>query len=398
MSEYFTTQFGDKIFISSEVEKKLYPNSIKNSKFYQETLSSGCVNEFLLKKEVVKKISLKSGVISNDLYSLGCVLDLLDEIKIIKDRKFKKCLDIGGAEGVHAAILRGLMAKKVHVADAMDGRDPFLTLKLLKELYKYFPFYIIDKFIRGKYGLDNLFYKITGYTPASILPRNKNYKHQNSVSVKNFYHFMFNQIPKVDKYLLGNWFEEVNEIYDIIVTFQCMWLWNHKQVFKKVSDILENNGIFCMMTPYCWAGRSSGDSGYLLGGKFAYFEQRLTKQDIQNYYDKFKPDVAKWVNSAYEAFDPNRPTINDYIDEAYKNGLVLEGVKRIYDNLRYDLISNDKVIYKNNLPYTSPEVENGPVLKIEIDDILKNIRRFRKDVELEDLRTRAVVMVFRKIL
>ena len=72
-------------------------------------------------------------------------------------------------------------------------------------------------------------------------------------------------------------------------------------------------------------------------------------------------------------------------------------MKRIYDNLRYDLISKDKIIYNNNLPNTSPKIENGPIIKIDIDEVLNNIHRYRKDIKLEDLLTRAAVIVFRKI-
>ena len=98
------------------------------------------------------------------------------------------------------------------------------------------------------------------------------------------------------------------------------------------------------------------------------------------------------VDWGYNSADPNRPTVQNYVDEAKKNGLIIEGVKRIYDNLRYDLISNGEIIYKNNLLN-----KKKSIIKIDVDEVLKNIHRFRKDVKLDDLLTRAVVMVFRKI-
>lgn len=383
--------------MSPEIEEKLYPNLLKGAEYFEKQFAQSCANEYLLKKKKIPVQQIKPGKIGNDLYPLGCILDLLDELKLTNNRKFKKCLDIGGREGVHAAIFRGLYAEEAHVADVVDGTDPFLTLKLLKELYKYIPRYLIDCFIRDKYGLDFLFQKITDRTPASILPRNKNPKHKNSASMHNYYHFLFKRIPKVDRFLVGDWFDTVNEAYDIILTFQCMWLWDHKRVFKKISEHLEEGGLFCMTTPYCWAGRSGMDSAYAIGGEFGYFEQRLTLKDIQRYYDEYKPDVSQWVDAGYNAIDPNRPTVRNYIDEASKQGMVLEGIKRIYDNLRYDLISGGKTIYKNDLPNTSPVSPKGPPIKIDADEVLKNIHRFRTDVELEDLRTRAVVMVFRKV-
>ena len=390
MSNYFETEFGDKIEMLPEIEQRLYPNLLKGPKYFEEQYAQSFPN--LMENKMAPNVRIKNSFINNDLYSLGCVLDLLSELKLLNDRQFKKCLDIAGREGIHAAIFRGLYAKEVHVADISDGKDPFLTLKLLKSLYRYMPYYIVDKFVRNKYGLDFLFKKITGRTPASILQRNKNSKHKNSISKENFYHFLFNKIPKVDRFLVGDWFKKVDETYDIILNFQSMWLWDHKQVMKKISENLETAGLFCVMAPYSWAGRSGLDAGYVIGGEFGYFEQRLTKNDIQRYYNKYKPEVAHLVDWGYNTTDSYRPTIQNYIDEARKHGLIIEGVKRIYDNLRYDLVSNGKIIYKNDLPNA-----NRDTVEINIDEVLKNIHRFRTDVRLEDLLTRAVVMVFRKI-
>ena len=391
MSNYFKTEFGDKIQMLPEVEQELYPNLLKGPKYFEEQFANSFPN--LLKNQTPPRVKIKNGYINNDLYSLGCVLDLLSELKLTNDKQFKKCLDIGGREGIHAAIFRGLYANEVHVADISDGKDPFLTYKILKALYRYFPYYFIDNFVSNKYGLDFLFKKIFGRTAASSLPRNKNTKHKNSVSRENFYHFLFNKTPKVDKFFVGDWFETVDEDYDIIMSFQNMWLWDYKQSFKKISDKLEEGGLFCTMAPYCWAGRSGLDSGYVIGGEFGYFEQRLTKNDIQRYYNEYKPEVAHLVDWGYNAIDPHRPTIQNYIDEALRHGLVIEGVKRIYDNLRFDLVSNGKIIYKNSTP--NPKKKILP--KIDIDEVLKNIHQFRTDVKLEDLLTRAAVMVFRKI-
>ena len=247
ISNYFETEFGDKIQMLPEIEQNLYPNLLKGREYFEKQFSQSFPN--LLKNQEAPKVKIKNGYINNDLYSLGCVLDLLSELKLTKDRKFKKCLDIGGREGIHAAIFRGLYAEEVHVADISDGKDPYLTLKLLKSLYRYIPYYIVDNFIRDKYLLNTAFKKITGRTPSSILPRSKNTKHKNSVSMENFYHFLFNKTPKVDRFLIGDWFETISETYDVMLSFQNMWLWDYKIVMKKVSENLDKDGLFCTMTP-----------------------------------------------------------------------------------------------------------------------------------------------------
>ena len=48
MNFYFETEFGDKIEMEPEIEKMLYPNSLKDSMFYEQQLTrNSCANEFL---------------------------------------------------------------------------------------------------------------------------------------------------------------------------------------------------------------------------------------------------------------------------------------------------------------------------------------------------------------
>ena len=136
MSNYFETEFGDKIEMLPEIEQRLYPNLLKGPKYFEEQYAQSFPN--LMKNEMAPNVRIKNNFINNDLYSLGCVLDLLSELKLLNDQQFKKCLDIAGREGIHAAIFRGLYAKEVHVADISDGKDPFLTFKLFPRLRQSF--------------------------------------------------------------------------------------------------------------------------------------------------------------------------------------------------------------------------------------------------------------------
>ena len=191
ISNYFETEFGDKIQMLPEIEQNLYPNLLKGREYFEEQFSQSFPN--LLKNQEVPKVKIKNGYINNDLYSLGCVLDLLSELKLTKDRKFKKCLDIGGREGIHASLYsEDYMQKRCMLLILQTVKILILTLKkLLKSLYRYIPYYIIDNFIRDKYLLNTAFKKITGRTPSSILPRGKNTKHKNSVSYGKFLSFSF---------------------------------------------------------------------------------------------------------------------------------------------------------------------------------------------------------------
>ena len=128
MSKYFETEFGDKIVMNPEIEQKIYPKLLKGIERFNEQEKKSFPN--MIKNKAAPDVSIKNSFINNDLYSLGVVLDLLSELKILNGRQFNKCLDIAGREGIHAAIFRGLYANEVHVADISNGKDSYLTLKL----------------------------------------------------------------------------------------------------------------------------------------------------------------------------------------------------------------------------------------------------------------------------
>ena len=62
-----------------------------------------------------------------------------------------------------------------------------------------------------------------------------------------------------------------------------------------------------------------------------------------------------------------------------------------------DISADNRAIIVKLVKQSNQIVEFLKQLEINIDEVLKNIHRFRADVRLEDLLTRAVVMVFRKI-
>jgi hypothetical protein len=176
------------------------------------------------------------------------------------------------------------------------------------------------------------------------------------------------------------------------MNYMSFWIWDHKTSIPKISASLNPGGIFVVLAPYCWAGRGIGDGGALLGGEFPFFEQRLTLEDTKRYYQQFKPHLARYVEDAYNCFDPHRPTVNDYVDCATRNNLVVRGTKRLYNDapnlgITYKEFFGDKIV-------VNPEVKTGVIA--DAGEVLKNIHRFRTDVTFEDLLTRGVIMVFQK--
>jgi SAM-dependent methyltransferase len=373
MNETFETSYGDKIALMPGVEKILYPYS-NDEEHYRDQLENGYASPRFLHKKVKSRITN----IGTDLDSYTLVIDFLEELNLLSGQ-YERALDIAGAPGIHGALLRGNYARYVDVADVRDGTDPQLTRKLKRALWKYRLQKIEDRLFKG--GL--LRHRVK---------RVQHLEHLNTPSFKNYYNFNFRRKPDVDRFIVGDWRETVTQQYDFIMSFMSFWLWDHKQAIPKVASSLNPGGIFVTLAPYCWAGRGLGGVGSLLGGAFPFFEQRLTLTDMKRYYEQFKPNLAQHVEEVYRFFDPHRPSINQYVECALENGLVVRGTKRLYYNykklaLTYEEFFGATVVVNSGLQ---------DAIVADAGEVLRNIGRFRNDITFEDLLTKGVILVFQK--
>ncbi len=384
-STSFETKYGQKINLIPEVEGILYPNTQKGTDFYEQMLGFESY-AYEMEDNIGRKIEIQS--IVNDLITFAQLIDFMQEIEAIPPGGFRKALDIAGAEGVHAAFFRGLYAEQCDVADLLDGTDPAFSSKLKSQLRRFKIEKVADYWLHHRPRLAKAVQKMTGKNFRRGLKRLNSTKHINVPSFENFYNFNFKRQPKVDAFHVGNWFESVQDTYDAIINFQSFWLWDHHKSFKKIASLLEKGGVFATNAPYHWCGRPSLDSGGLLGGAFPFFEQRLELDDIQKYYQTHKPEYAQYVEKSYNSTDPARPTITQYIKTAAEHGLICKGYKRIYFRAPYNLYYKGACLVRSL----------GIQLQIDVDaeEVLRDIHQFRQDVELEDLMTRAVIMVFEK--
>jgi SAM-dependent methyltransferase len=375
--EFFETSYGDRIALAPNVEKALYPLSNDES-YVRRSLENSYISDRFLRKKKVNTNRISD--ITSDLNSYALVIDFLEELRLLsKDKVYDSALDIAGGAGIHAALFRAKYARHVEVADVSDGTDSALTRRLKAALWKHRLQKLEDRLSNG--GFFN-----------HRVKRVKNGKHLNIPSFKNYYGFNFKRKPTVDKFIVGDWRETVTKQYDLIMNFMSFWLWDHKIAMQKIAASLNPGGIFVTLAPYCWAGRGLGDGGYLLGGAFPFFEQRLTLDDTKRYYQQFKPNLADVVDEIYRCFDPHRPSLGDYIQCGFKNGLVIRGTKRIY-NSDPKLALTHREFFGERL-VVNPDCKTGAVA--DAGEVLKNIHRFRTDISFEDLLTRGIIMVFEK--
>jgi hypothetical protein len=375
MNEFFETTFGDKIALMPRVESILYPLSTDEA-YVRNSLENSFASERFLQKKVFNKARITD--VTRDLSSFTLVIDFLEELRLLT-RQYDTALDIAGAPGIHAALLRGHYAKYVDVADVRDGSDPDLTRRLKAALWKHRLYKIEDRLFNG-----GLF--------KHRVKRVKDPEYMNIPSFKNYYNFRFKRKPTVDNFIIGDWRETLTKRYDLIVNFESIWLWNHKTTIPKIAAALNRGGIFATLAPYFWDGRGLGGAGNILGGAFPFFEQRLTREDTKRYYEQFKPNLAEFVEEIYLFFDPYRPTLDQYVQCALETGLVVRGTKRLYYNYRnlaltYKEFFGEKIV-------VNPECKSGIVA--DAGEVLKNIGRFRSDITFEDLLTRGAILIFQK--
>jgi hypothetical protein len=123
----------------------------------------------------------------------------------------------------------------------------------------------------------------------------------------------------------------------------------------------------------------------LLYGRFPYALQRLPPEELLRYFREVHPDInSDGVQRRLGYSDQKRLTISDYQDAAYDAGLVPVAALRL-----------------NPDPWNNQRSGPGP-LQIarrqgsSFDRLLSDIRRWKPRVQLADLLTSHVMLVFAK--
>jgi len=120
-------------------------------------------------------------------------------------------------------------------------------------------------------------------------------------------------------------------------------------------------------------------------GDFPYACQRLTKSDLERYFESAYPEQSGTVSNRYDYFHKGtRPTAHDYMDMGLEYGLIPKGFRRL----------SPQSVHRRKTP-VPPNVisKHRPGY---LRDVLNDIHQFRQDVRLEDLYTAFVMGVFKK--
>ncbi len=356
---YFITEFGEKISIISGYSRI---NRILTGQFVKKLKPTG------LPAKVNINIKNPDNCFK-DFLTYAHLVDLLEEAGLLPEVGYEKALDIGGAEGIHAALFRSEHAKQIFSIDYMDGSDPKFKEKMKQIVFnhKQTKFKKYD-LVRNKiFRYLSKIYKIKGQCANSFFA---------IPSERHLYDFKFKRELDVDKFIKGCFLKEINEKFDIVLSFLTLSVMDYKKCMKKIKSILEPGGIFVFFTRYLW-----GPGVEYLDGDFPYFYKRLTLNDQKNYYKIWKPQQAQYVEDVYN-YHPYRPTVNDYIEAANENGLSLVTYKR----LKYPFLTDYSKYYHESNPVIT---DHGSM------QILRDIKHFNNDITMDDLMTAYIMMIFK---
>ena len=315
-------------------------------------------------------------------YTPVCIfLDLLSAAG--HSRTFKKCLDIGCGFGVQPRILRALGRVKEAVgidiidrASTLDSRSLSRKHRLMK-LFRFIEPYLERLEQRDKRDLSNFQRALIEKIPT---PRRQVKNTQGHLLQRDIYKTSFKREPILDRFIEGDVYA-LNEKFDLITAYSSFEWFKADDALKKVSDLLEEGGIFYMYIAQWWASNNCSK----IPGHFAFCRQRLQTEDFDKYADNFHTDVAEQTKAAYQFYDPSHPTYSDYVRLGMKHGLVPVA--------HLCTVRPDHYSHRMGMHAKGYACDSHP----EFLEALKDIQRFRPDIKAEDLLTDLIHIVFQKV-
>ncbi|WP_029896937.1 methyltransferase domain-containing protein [Desulfohalovibrio reitneri] len=298
-------------------------------------------------------------------------------VKMLKDTNlygaYDNLLDIGCGQGIQPAILRGIgvaryatgvdirhseqypprAIKKLHRKLRTVGR----LLDGLKARYRAVPQEKRNAFqntiVNNVTTLRSFYINEYGSDPGSDI-----YKHPMTAT------------PELDEHLVQSVFDlDESRKFDLITSFNAMGYFDLDSILSKVGNLLGDNGAFYMVAANWWRAFNPT----WMAGHFPFAAQRLSTPDFARYAREHFPDDADVMIRLHEEFEPDRPTLHDYLEKGLAHGLV--PIKFDYCNL-----PSDEYSFGGLTPLGILKRHAG-----ELDEIVAQVQRFKSNFRLVDL-------------
>jgi SAM-dependent methyltransferase len=389
----FTTSFGNTIdfvpgyldYIESVVglPKKAsddYVHASINAAGGHQNLDYEAVNQRL--KQERKGLTL-SGYAAR-LARVYQFLDLLGNTRL--EPRFEKHLDIGCGYGFQPRIMRALGVVGETTGIDVYDRCSAVDEANLKKQHRQLRWLKALEPIRRR--AEKVPVELRSDLRRAVLekgldPLSPRHRYKNQVGWMpdlDFYNLKFKTEPKLDRFIQGDVFE-LKEKFNLITTFTSFEWFEARTILPKVSEMLEDGGVF-----YIWVSNWWSDTNVTrLSGHFPFACQRMNKDDYFRYLDECLPDHAEAMKGAYEWFDPSHPTLADYTEIGYENGLIALDYRE-YN--RPDSFGTHSGIS----PLGHLDLDGGVLHRV-----LEEIQQFRPDVRLTDLLPFSHGILFQKV-
>lgn len=205
------------------------------------------------------------------------------------------------------------------------------------------------------------------------------YRHGYAIA-PDFYQMKFVTKPHLDCFVIENLFK-LEGRFDIITAFSVMENMEADSTIAKIASLLNEGGIFYMYVSNWWHSVASGKAV----GHFPFASQRMEQEDYERYLSRAIPHHADGLKAAAKWYDPNRPTLRDYIRIGAKHGLA---ALRFEQDVAVDAYHKKYGLSSRGWAELQPRV---------LDEALDDIHAFRPDVSLADLMAMNSHIVFKKV-
>ena len=364
-AKFFETSFGHKIPIDDQYRRNL--PSVAN-KANPENASS-------IQESGGGKAPAESeyGIVS-DVYQFAMMADWIDR-SVIGDRRFDRMLDIGGSSGLMGQLFKSV--GRVHTVEnieILEFREPTF-LDRTKQ--------ILGRIQAGRKQLDSQpRFRIKNHekwvlSQLNLLQGMYPYPIDR---YSNFWKVGPDALSSLDRYILGDLLE-LNEKYDFLLSSTTMNHFSVDTYLRKAHSLLAPGGVILIWNTYWyWAMLISA-----VFGNFPWAVQRLTWEDFTRYVNEYQPGNLDTVQYAVNRFHKGekRYTVNDYIAAGQQAGF------KYLDHHRLVPFSG---IHNQFGPWQLQGDHGIGVQK----EVLRDIHHFRKDVELIDLSTHSIFLLFQK--
>jgi len=298
---------------------------------------------------------------AKDAFEYSMMMDFIHQNRV--KSQWRHALDIGGMEGTVSRLLKSNGHSET--VDCVDIHD--YSVQLPDQLYKEFVHkHKIYRRFRKSHVLHN-FPQHFDYQPSKSSTLNKI-----NLGTDN----------NIDNYFVRSFYDlEVKYKYEYVSALLCMPYFELEKFFKKLSELIEMNGLFFFTSDYWWGQCNSTG---LVGG-IPWGIQRLTPDDFLRYFSQRHPEINQNLISkrySYYHEGKQRPTLSDYVSIAGKHGFSLIAAKRHFG----DQIDNERI-------FVTPD----DLAKFEpLENILRDIKHIREGVCELDIKTSFLTCLFVK--